>query len=225
MGNAAIRKCPEDLTKCTESQLRVMINSVIINNPWNDVDNQADEDSLSETIKIMKDKGFRPITPTEYIQELKRQRKESSTTSTGIKVWLPLSDPLFVSKAEAKDNRDHDYFSSQQSFKHTNNLDSPVFQSTCSLSIRCTDSKDSAALQGSSTRYGGSGSGSIEHVSLPCSREDAVSEIIKSGSSAAVLSEIANADDDVDQDNIATEEWPMHGGVRPAFYPPHTQGM
>jgi hypothetical protein len=185
MGNAAIRRIPEDLTQCTEAQLRVMINSVIINNPWNDDDNQSEEDSLLETIAIMREKGFRPITPAEYVKELTRQRKEKHATNQGIKVWLPIDANEASCTAESKQRRGSD------SDSNGSKQDSPRFHSSCSYS--------------SHESYAYNKSPGLSSLELPRSREDAASEVLKSGSSAAILSEMS-------EDDIVTEEWPTHGG-------------
>ena len=207
MGNAAIRRIPEDLTKCTDAQLRVMINSVIINNPWNDEnDDQNEEDSLKETIDIMREKGFRPISPSEYIIELKRQRKENPTSGHGIKVWVPVDKKTILNSiAPCRSFSDKTIGEDKHSYKHNQRSDSPVFASSCTLSIHCTDSKESASSFTLS---------SIENVKLPSSREHAASEIIKSGTSDAVLSELNAASMDFDdEDNILTEEWPTNGMI------------
>jgi hypothetical protein len=184
MGNAAIRRIPEDLTQCTEAQLRVMINSVIINNPWNDDDNQSEEDSLLETIAIMREKGFRPITPAEYVKELTRQRNEKHTTNQGIKVWLPIDEKEASYSAESKERRGSDSDSN-------GSKEDARFQSSCSYSSQESDAYNKSP--------------GLSSLELPRSREDAASEVLKSGTSAAILSEMA-------EDEIVTEEWPTHGG-------------
>ena len=197
MGNAALRKVPEDLTKCSDSQLKFMINSVIINNPWNDEGEESDEDALQSTIEVMRQKGFRPITPTEYVQELKRQRKEPQKCPQGVKVWLPMSScvrimsDVAVAKNESNFDSEYKHSYSTTSTPHTTN--------SAKLSIRCSDSKDSAA--------------SIEDLTLPSSREGAAREILRSGASAAEVSELTgeNAGDITDSEDLVTEEWPTHG--------------
>lgn len=192
MGNAAIRKVPEDLTKCTELQLRCMINSVIINNPWNDDDDQSEEESLNETISIMRHKGFRPITPKEYVEELKRLRNEPSHTNQGVRVWIPIGttplklseDATFSQKKNKADNR-------------TGTSSTPHTTASAKLSISCTESKDSCYSHSSAN---------LERIQLPSSREDAANEILRSGASDAVLSELTSG-----EDNIETEEWPTNG--------------
>lgn len=195
MGNAAIRKVPEDLTKCTDLQLRYMINSVIINNPWNEDDGQSEEDSLNETIDIMYHKGFRPITPQEYVEELKRLRNEPAAGKQGVKVWLPISG-IKVKICDDAPSTPKKYCRTDGSA-----TSSPHTTNSAKLSIRCSDIKESRDL------FTGS---SMEDIDLPCSREDAAYEILRSGASDAVLSELTNTGYD-EQDNIVTEEWPANG--------------
>lgn len=209
MGNAAIRKIPEDLTKCSEAQLRVMINSVIINNPWNEDDDQTEEDSLMETVNIMKEKGYRPITPVEYIEELKRQRKENPKTQQGIKVWIPINDHSTNSWAsESKERRGSDSDGSKN--EERSSKSTPEYQSTCSLSIKC---------RSDGSKSSGDSSPVLHQVRLPLSREDAASEVLRSGCSAATISEIS-------EDDVPTEEWPTNGGRRARHtYSHHAQCM
>jgi hypothetical protein len=203
-----------------------MINSVIINNPWNEDDDQAEEDSLLETIQIMKEKGFRPITPAEYVVELKRQRQDDPNSKVGIKVWLPImsSHSAYESEEKAKLQDNSSKQGAKDMFAKSGRSNAPVYDSSCSLSLRFTDSKDSAASHSDGSNSSlPSGSPHLTSLCLPLSREDAASEVMKSGSSAAVLSEL-----DDSEDNIATEEWPVHGvkqGFRGHYQQKHAQCM
>lgn len=212
MGNAAIRKVPEDLTKCSDVQLRCMINSVIINNPWNEDNDQSEDESLNETIEIMRQKGFRPITPKEYVDELKRLRKELPHVNQGVKVWIPIGTSTW-SDAAAPKKFDEVPFTPKKDCKDDySTSSSPHTTNSVKLSIRCTDSKESCSMYSTS---------SLEELQLPCSREDAAQEILRSGASDAVLSELTNARTD-DEDGILTEEWPTNG-VSQKYHRKHLQ--
>ncbi len=204
MGNAAMRKVPEDLTKCSEKQLRTMINSVIINNPWNEDEKCSEEDSLAMTIETMRQKGFRPITPKEYVEELKAQRKHSPKGNFGVRVWIPIEkarcttpdntptkvDPSF-SVSDGKRGREYDAMSKTDSSMHTTD--------SARISAFSCDSKSETYSQES-----------IISLHLPSSRDQAVSEILKSGASDAVLSELS-FEGGTDSEECATEEWPTYG--------------
>jgi hypothetical protein len=201
-----------------------MINSVIINNPWNEDDDQSEEDSLLETIQVMNEKGFRPITPAEYVMELKRQRKDDVNSKVGIKVWLPIERSHSAYDSEGKGYlADVTPKGAKDMFTKSGGSNAPIYNSSCSLSLRFTDSKDSAASHSDGSSSLPSGSPHLTSLCLPLSREDAASEVIKSGSSAAVLSEMEDS-----EDNIATEEWPVHGvkqGFRGHYQHGHAQCM
>lgn len=90
MGNAAgVSKIPKDVTKCTIEQLEQMINSAIINNPWNP-DYKTDEEKLHSTIRSMRKRGMRPITAEEYAAMLKRNMQTGGNLK--IHLWKRLED-------------------------------------------------------------------------------------------------------------------------------------
>ena len=184
MGNAALRKIPDDLTRCSEMQLRCMINSVIINNPWNDDEDESDENALQSTIDIMHSKGFRPITPQEYVEELKRVRKLGPRANQGIKVWLPVENGTWEASSANDDRRYGSY-----STNSTPNSGS----SAAIFSVR--NGRES---------HSHSNKERVIDLCLPSSKEDATFEIQKSGVSAAILSELT------DEEDILTEEWPTN---------------
>lgn len=91
MGNAAgVNKIPKDVTKVTVEQLDQMINSAIINNPWNPEQSKTDEEKLHSTIRSMRKRGMRPITPEEYAALL--QRNHQFGHNLKIHLWKRLED-------------------------------------------------------------------------------------------------------------------------------------
>ena len=98
MGNSAgVNKIPRDVTKCTIEQLDQMINSAIINNPWNPDQNKSDEDKLQSTIRSMRKRGMRPITAQEYAVLL--QRNHQFGTNLKIHLWKRLEEDDTPKKA------------------------------------------------------------------------------------------------------------------------------
>lgn len=208
MGNANIKKVPEDLTKCSDKQLRFMINSVIINNPWNEDTDCSDAESLLMTIEVMRQKGFRPILPKEYVEELKIQRKSSNPK--GVRVWIPIKEERCTTPDQATAKVDP-RFTLTRDVEHKAGAKSDSDgHNTDSVHISCSDSKSSAG--NFSDAYGGTDSsmGSFE-LQLPSSRQNAVNVILKSGASDAVLSELSYGEDATDNENTETEEWPTYG--------------
>ena len=75
MGNAnnVVREMPEDLAKSSNDQLQLIIETAIVNNPWFSQEGNGYESSqknLFRTLAEMKNRGFRPITPSEYRLQL-----------------------------------------------------------------------------------------------------------------------------------------------------------
>jgi hypothetical protein len=86
MGNSnnIIQNIPEDLTKSSNEQLQLIIETAIINNPWNSDDKYSNEiahKSLKRTVDEMKERGYRPITPHEY-------RFELQNSNNKIMLWI-----------------------------------------------------------------------------------------------------------------------------------------
>lgn len=80
---------PNDLTKCSLSQLKVIIDTVIVNDPAHrDVTGHlSDEQIIIEMKEIMRTtKGLRPITPSEYLERL--QDLKEGHGSKEIKLWV-----------------------------------------------------------------------------------------------------------------------------------------
>ncbi|KAJ1413935.1 hypothetical protein B484DRAFT_422643 [Ochromonadaceae sp. CCMP2298] len=100
MGNAAFGNMPSDLTKCSFDQLQVMINSVIVNNPWNE-ESEDEQQSLEDTVAEMRARGFRAITPGEYLIELRRKKVQPSVGKKGVRVWISIDE-----KCVYQSNRD-----------------------------------------------------------------------------------------------------------------------
>lgn len=69
--------------------LQEIINNTIVENPWDD-SLPTNTEKLAMTIAIMKENGYRPITPAEYAANLRR-------LST-IPLWIPIavSDSDFI---------------------------------------------------------------------------------------------------------------------------------
>jgi hypothetical protein len=217
MGNAALSRVPQDLTKCSKPQLQAMINSVIINNPWNEED-ENEEDALTSTVDIMKNKGFRPITPEEFVLALKAARKlkpvapgtQSSATS-GVKVWVPINSPS------------KDFVATQAKEAKNTTSDSSAASSSSFISRMTYGSSQSSSNASSSNT---SKNRTIEEIFLPESPQEAAQEILRSGASDAEISELCAHDTgssgameveaDLDLESLETEEWPTYGS--PAKY-------
>lgn len=207
MGNAAMKRVPEDLTKCSEKQLQSMINSVIINNPWSEDEKCSAEDSLAMTIEIMREQGLRPITPKEYIAEIKHQRKTNPNSNYGVRVWLPI-DNFRCSTPPDKITKENPCFGASDRKEYP---DHKAMHKTDSSSLHTTDSARYSAFSHADGKMSETYSqDSIVSLQLPSSRDQAVSEIVKSGASDAILSELSYGDG-TDNEDVLTEEWPTHG--------------
>lgn len=100
--STSLKNMPMDLSKCTDEQLRFLIDTAIASNPWySDKELQVSKKNskqnfsirLESTVEAMKERGFRPISPSEYRQELFNNKK-FDISSTSIKLWKSLSEDL-----------------------------------------------------------------------------------------------------------------------------------
>lgn len=168
MGNAALRSVPQDLTKCTTNQLQFMINSAIINNPWNAEEGSSDEEILQSTAEFMRSKGFRAITPQEYLELLCKSNNKGNSSATTIKLWVEVNPNLPSHDAD------------------TNNLG-------CSFSDSCSPMSTSSSISSSLKNTTDSSNNSKEEVfskRLPSSLEEAVVELEQNPVSSVLLSQL-----------------------------------
>lgn len=99
-GKRFVKGLPEELKESSPGQLQTLIDTAIANNPWNEDPSASFDQRLKNTIRSMKQKGFRPINTDEYREQLRLASKKDS--SAQIKLWRPIEGFVHVSTSSGQ---------------------------------------------------------------------------------------------------------------------------